>query len=112
MFTFYKYFSQKKNQHVQLAFVYRVTPEFIIRNRTRYATVTILPEIELCHPVYGYDSNSLSKFRKSEEFKNKLLKIESKSLTWPDFVYKMYDVSIACEKIKKFLSTLKIGKRT
>lgn len=88
---------------------YSEIPEFVIRNRTRYATVTILPEIELCHPVYGHDSNSLSKFRKSEEFKSKLLKYESKSQTWPDFVYKMYDVSIACEKIKKFLLTLKIG---
>lgn len=82
-----------------------------MRNRTRYATVTILPEVELCHPVYGQDSNSLSKFRKNEEFKNSLLKYECKSLIWPDFVYKMYDVSIACEKIKKFLATLKIGKR-
>ncbi|XP_031632675.1 protein cereblon homolog [Contarinia nasturtii] len=84
------------------------TPEFVIRNRTRYAAVTILPEVELCHPIYGHDSNSLSKFRKSELIKSKLLQYQSKSLTWPDFVYRMYDVSIACEKIKKFLATLKI----
>lgn len=85
-------------------------PEFSIRNRTRYATVTILPEIELSNPIYGHDSNSLSKFRKNQEIKNKLLKYQSKSLSWPDFVYKMYDVTVACEKIKKFLTTFKIGK--
>lgn len=88
---------------------FRPTVEFTIRNRTRYANVTILPEIELCHPIYGHDSNSLSKFRSSEMIKGKLLKYQSKSLTWPDFVYKMYDVTVACEKIKKFLATLKIG---
>lgn len=84
-------------------------PEFPIRNRTRYATVTILPEIELSNPIYGHDSNSLSKFRKNELLKSKLLKFQSKSVSWPDFVYRMYDVTIACDKIKKFLATLKIG---
>lgn len=71
--------------------------------------MTILPEIELSHPIFGNDSNSLSKFRRNEEIKCKLHSYQCKSLTWPDFVYKMYDVSVACEKIKKFLSTLKIG---
>lgn len=89
--------------------IYHIIREFTIRNRTRYATVTILPEIELSHPIYGYDSNSLSKFRKNEEMKCQLIKYQSKSIIWPEFVYKMYDVSIACEKIKRFLTTLKIG---
>lgn len=71
----------------------------------------ILPEIELTHPLYGHDSNSLSKFRTNEEMKFKLLKYQSKSASWPDFVYKMYDVSVACAEIKKFLLTLKIGKQ-
>lgn len=93
----------------QIDFHSRSNPEFTIRNRTRYATVQILPEIELSHPIYGHDSNSLSKFRRNEQLKGELLKYQSKSLTWPDFVYKMYDVSIACDKIKKFLSKLKIG---
>lgn len=87
-----------------------MTSQFTIRNRSRKATVTILPEIELSHPIFGHESNSLSKFRKNEEIRCKLLSYQSKSLTWPDFVYKMYDVTAACEKIKKFLSTLKIGK--
>lgn len=88
--------------------IFREIPQFAIRNRTRYATVTILPEIELSNPIYGHDSNSLSKFRKNEELKNKLLKYQCKSLTWPFWVYQMYDVTIACDKIKKFLATLKI----
>lgn len=87
-------------------------PQFAIRNRTRYATVTILPEIELSDPIYGYDSNSLWKFRKNETIKSKILKYQSQSLTWPYFIYKMYDVTVACEKIKKFLSTLKIDTGT
>lgn len=87
----------------------REIPQFAIRNRTRYATVTILPEIELSDPIYGYDSNSLWKFRKNETIKSKVVKYQSQSLTWPYFIYKMYDVTVACEKIKKFLSTLKIG---
>lgn len=41
--------------------------------------------------------------------KCKLFKYQSKSLSWPGFVYKIYDASDACEKIKKFLNTLKIG---
>lgn len=86
--------------------------DFTIRNRTRFATVTILPEIELSHPIFGHDSNSWSKFRQNELLKCKLLKYQSKSLQWPDFVYKMYDVEMACEKIKKFLATLKIGEQS
>lgn len=85
--------------------------DFTIRNRTRFATVTILPEIELSHPIFGHDSNSWSKFRRNDSIKCKLLKYQSKSLQWPDFVYKMYDVDMACEKIKKFLATLKIGEQ-
>lgn len=97
-------FSNKKT----LGF-YRFVPDFLISNRAKYATITILPEIVLSHPVYGFDSNSLSKFRRNESMKCKLLKYESESLAWPSFVYDHYDVRRVTEKVKKFLTTLKIG---
>lgn len=103
------FFSQTKNK-CNIDFDDRQTPDFMITNRIQYAAVTILPEIELCHPIYGFDSNSLSKFRRNEKLKMKLQQFHCQSLRWPNFVYKMYDVSIACDKIKKFLATLKIGK--
>lgn len=87
----------------------RHIPEFTVRNRTKYATVTILPEVVLPHPIYGDDSNSLSKFRSIEDIKCKIQNYQSKSLAWPEFVYRMYDVSEASKKIKDFLNTLKIG---
>lgn len=81
-------------------------------NRTlqhRVAYVTILPEIVLPHPIYGGDSNSLSKFRSNETMRSKLLKFQSKSHPWPAFVYQQYDTSFAVDKIIQFLDKLKIG---
>lgn len=89
---------------------FRTVPRFTTINRTAYANVTILPEIVLPHPIYGNNSDSLSKFRTNERIKAELLKFQSKSLAWPTFVYNLYDVSSVGEKIKAFLATLKIGK--
>lgn len=86
----------------------RSLPEYA-RNRSQSATVTILPEIVLPDPICGYDSNSLSRFRSIERLKLKLQNYECKSLRWPQFVYKMYDVVEASKKIQEFLLTLKIG---
>lgn len=88
----------------------RLVPEFLISNRARYATVTILPEIVLPHPVYGFDTNSLSKFRANEQSKAKLLRLESECLPCPKFIYNIYDTERIITKIKKFLASLKIGK--
>lgn len=84
--------------------------EYGFRNRAQSATITILPEIVLPHPIYGsYDSNSSSRFRGFEESELKLQNYQSKSLYWPQFVYKIYDVVEASKKIREFLLTLKIG---
>lgn len=92
-----------------ISFGFRVVPEFLISNRARYANIRILPEIVLSHPVYGFDSNSLSKFRLNECMKSKLLKYQCKSLAWPAFIFGMYDVDVVTQQIKDFLKTLKIG---
>lgn len=94
---------QKKNRDV---------PEFYYANRIRTADIRILPEIVLPHPIYGCDSNSLSKFRLSEKMNGKLMKYQSFCTHWPSFVFDIYDVQRVITKIKKFLVTLKIGKCT
>lgn len=76
----------------------------------RTADIRILPEIVLPHPIYGYDANSLSKFRLSEKMAGKLLKFQSLSTCWPSFVFDIYDADRVITKIKKFLATLRIGK--
>lgn len=87
----------------------RDVPEFHYENRIRTANITILPEVVLPHPIYGYISNSLSKFRLCEKMNGKLLKYQSSCTCWPSFVFDIYDVDRAITKIKTFLATLKIG---
>lgn len=70
--------------------------------------MTILPEVVLPHPVYGFETNSLSKLRSIDRMNNELQNFHCQSLPWPQFVYKMYDVAEASEKIKNFLLTMKI----
>lgn len=82
---------------------------FYYDSRVRTADIRILPEIVLAHPIYGFDSNSLSKFRSNETMKAKCWKQQSLCTAWPSFVFDIYDVDRAINKIKKFLTTLKIG---
>lgn len=90
----------------------RDVPEFYYENQIRTADIRILPEIVLPHPIYGYVSNSLSKFRLNGKMNGKLLKHESYCTSWPSFVFDVYDVNRVISKIKTFLATLKIGKCT
>lgn len=92
-----------------LFFWHRDVPDFFYENRVRSADIRILPEIVLSHPIYGCDSNSLSKFRLSENMKAKLVKYQSHCTFWPSFVFDIYDVDRVIRKIKTFLATLKIG---
>lgn len=96
--------------HRWAIFLYFSLPEFTFYNQVRYAEILILPEIVLPHPVYGCDSNSLSKFRLNEQMKAKLMRYSSKTMAWPDFVFKLYDVHKVIKKIQDFLATLKIGR--
>lgn len=90
--------------------LFRDIAEFYVINNIRYEDVIILPEIVLDHPIFGTDTNSLSKLRLNSKMKSKLLKYESASLGWPSFVYNLYDVEHVIKRIKYFLATLKIGK--
>lgn len=96
--------------HHYILFRYRDVPEFYIMNNIRYEEVIILPEIVLPHPLYGFDSSSLFKFRLNETMKAKVLMNQSYLTIWPPFVYRMYDVLDVIERIKTYLSALKIGK--
>lgn len=75
----------------------------------RYAIVTILPEIVLPDPIFGNDTNSLSKHRLNKSCKQKLLKYQTETTPWPLFVYEFYNMDRVIDKIKAFLSKLKIG---
>lgn len=94
------------------AFVRRDNPQFYVVNNIRHEDVVILPEIVLPHPILGSQTNSFSKLRLNASMRTKLLKYESASMSWPPFVYELYNVERVIEQIKYFLSTLKIGNCT
>lgn len=75
----------------------------------RYAIVTVLPEIVLPDPIFGSDSNSLSKHRLNTSRKRQILKYQTVTTPWPLFVYDMYDMNRVIDRIKEFLAKLKIG---
>lgn len=75
-----------------------------------YVNCKILPDINLPGPLTGLHLQSLNKFRSFGSMKSKIRNFESMSTVWPAFVYDLYDVEIAMQKIKQFLSTLEIGK--
>lgn len=75
-----------------------------------YVNCEILPDITLPGALTGLHLQSLNKFRSLGSMKTKIRTFESMSTVWPAFVYDLYDVEIAMQKIKQFLSTLEIGK--
>ena len=86
-----------------------VIPEFMYSSTARYAIVTILPEIVLPDPIFGNDSNSLSRLRSNKSCKGKVMRCQTEAMAWPLFVYDMYNMDKVIEKIKDFLAKLKIG---
>lgn len=90
---------------------HRVIPEFMYSSTARYAIVTILPEIVLPDPIFGNDSNSLSRLRSNESCRKKVIQYETGAMAWPLFVYDMYNMDKVIEKIKSFLAKMKIGGR-
>lgn len=99
--------------HFSFCFIFfiRDIADFYVINNIRYEEVTILPEIVLNHPIFGTYTNSYSKLRSNAQMKLKLLKYESASLTWPTFVYNLYNVENVIKRIQFFLTTLKIGEQ-
>lgn len=87
----------------------RHIPEYMYISVVRHANVTILPEIVLPDPVFGNETNSLSKHRLNASCKRKVTKLQTETLPWPLFVYEMYNMDRAIDKIKEFLLKMKIG---
>lgn len=93
-------------------FVVRFVDEFAdMHIRGLFANVTILPETMMNDPLYGSETTSLSKFRYNDNMKPKLRQMCSASLSWPLFVYDMYDTQAIVVKIKSFLSAMQIGNK-
>lgn len=77
-----------------------------------YAHVEILPEIILPDPVFGIETNSLSKFRKTSiATTQKLRRFEVGQLPWPGFVYDLYDVEKTITVIRETMLDQEIGSR-
>lgn len=87
----------------------RHTPEHMYNVIVLHANVSILPEIVLPDPLFGTETDSLSKYRLNPSCKNKLRKFQSELLPWPLFVYDKYNMERVLEKIKTFLLKMKIG---
>lgn len=85
-------------------------PTFLRHRSITYVSCDILPDIYLPGPLSGLHLQSLNKFRSCDSMKNKLRNFESMSTVWPSFVYDMYDVDNAIQKIKQFLTSLEISK--
>lgn len=76
----------------------------------RHAIVTIMPEIVLPDPIFGHDTNSLSKHRRNLSCKRRVLRYQTETGPWPLFVYDFYDIDRVIDKIKEFLAKMKIGR--
>lgn len=70
----------------------------------------ILPEIEMTDPVFGWETNSCSKFRNCMASTRKRVRdLAITRLPWPAFVYDQYDVEKTMTKLREVLNSIKIG---
>lgn len=85
-------------------------PVYLHQNTVTYIHCKILPDINLPGPLTGLHLQSLNKFRSCGSMKTKIRNFESMSTVWPAFVYDLYDVERAIQKIKQFLISLETSK--
>lgn len=69
---------------------------------------TVLPEIQLRDPLYGYEHNSWSRLRQSTGLAERLRNGRAASLPWPRFVYDQYDAAAVMAKVRAFMEAMGI----
>lgn len=99
----------KWNQQLERAHFDRLTSLRNRQNELLQLHVTVLPEIQLRDPLFGYENNSWSRLRQSSRMASRLRSSWAASLPWPRFVYDQYDSTAVLRKVRGFMEAMNIS---
>lgn len=101
--------AHKWNLHLDRTHFDRLTSLLNRPNGPLQLHVTVLPEVQLRDPLFGYENNSWLRLRQSTRMASRLRSGWAASLPWPRFVYDQYDSTAVMRKVRGFMEAMDIS---